>query len=249
VLEQSLDRPLHRVEPRLQSLLRLGTYQVLCLDIHPAAVVDESVKLARGNGMERSASFVNAVLRQVCRRVEARKLEFPSLADDPKGHLVHWGSLPEWLAERWLAQLGAEGAAALAQACNKAPPRTIRLSAGVDPEAVTRRLGGRATRWAPAGVTGLARDPVSDPGFERGDFTVQDEASQLVPLLLGAEPGECVVDCCAAPGTKSAQLAEIVGPKGEVIALELHASRLSLIWRSAGRLGLRNLRVLERDAA
>ncbi len=250
VLAQTLDRPLKRVEPRLLNLLRLGTYQIVCLERMPnSAVVNESVELARARDLARAASFVNAVLRQVCRRSEAGSLSFPKLHDDPLGHLVQWGSLPDWLAERWLQQFGPGRAAALAEACTRAPPRTIRVSAGFDRDATASRLRGRPTRYAPSGVTGLGRDPVADPGFLRGEFTVQDEASQLVPLLLDAQPGQTVVDCCAAPGTKSVQLAEQVGPKGEVIALELHPSRLSLIHRAAGRLGLSNLRVLPRDAA
>jgi 16S rRNA (cytosine967-C5)-methyltransferase len=76
---------------------------------------------------------------------------------------------------------------------------------------------------------------------------VQDEASQLVPLLLGAARGDTVVDCCAAPGAKTAQLAEIVGERGSVIALELHEARIGLIRRALERTRARNVRVLQRD--
>ncbi len=249
-LAQSLDRPLGRVEPRLASLLRLGAYQLLELEgLRNAAVVDESVKLAQSRGLSRAAGFVNAVLRSLLRRVESGELRYPDPAQDPTGYLRDWGSLPEWLADRWLRQFGLEEATALAKACTQAPPRCVRVSPGVDRDEVVRRLGGRRGDYAPDAVTSLKRDPVRDPAFGRGELTVQDEASQLVPLLLGAEPGDTVVDCCAAPGTKAIQLAQQVGPRGEVVALELHRSRLALIHKAASRLGLSNLRVLQRDAA
>ena len=157
--------------------------------------------------------------------------------------------MPRWLAERWVEELGAEEAAALAMAQLGAPPRTVRVSPGADKDAIAKRLRGRPCTYASDGLTDLQSDPLRDPAFEAGELTVQDEASQLVALLLGAEPGDTVVDCCAAPGTKAVQLAQQVGPHGEVIALELHAGRVPLIGRSAKRLGLRNLRILQRDAA
>ncbi len=249
-LAMSVDRSLGRVEPRVLSLLRLGAYQILQLrGPRNASAVDESVKLARSRGLERAAGFVNAVLRALARRAEAGDLAYPDPSLDPAGYLRDWGSLPEWLADRWLSQFGLAEATALAEACTRPPPRCVRVSPGVDRDEVVRRLGGRPGRYAPAAVTALARDPVGDPGFAAGELTVQDEASQLVPLLLGAEPGDTVVDCCAAPGTKAVQLAQQVGPKGEVIALELRARRLPLIYRAASRLRLENLRVLQRDAA
>ncbi len=244
-----LDRPLERVEPRVRNLLRLSAYQILFMNSVPApAAVDEAVKMARNGGIARASGFINAVLRGLAGRHEAGEVVFPKLEDDPVGCLEQWGSLPRWLAERWVNQYGPEEAAKLAEASFSAPPRTIRVSEGVDREAVAKELNGRLCVYAPHGVTKLGVDPVRRDAFERGDYTIQDEASQLVPLILGAQPGETVVDCCAAPGTKTVQLAEQVGPKGEVIALELHQQRLSLIHRAATRLKLRNLRVLQRDA-
>ncbi|HTO05961.1 MAG TPA: transcription antitermination factor NusB, partial [Myxococcota bacterium] len=249
-LAQSLDRPFQRLEPVVRNLLRLGAYQLLCLpNVPDAAVVDETVSLARKVGVERATGFANAVLRGLARKRDAGELVYPDFATDPIGHVETWGSLPRWLAERLVDQLGANEALAFALACTEAPPRTVRVTARADRDAVAQALGGRPTRFAPRGVTNAALDPVRAEGFDRGDWVVQDEASQLVPLLVGAEPNDTVVDCCAAPGTKSVQLAEQVGPRGEVIALELHRSRIALIHASARRLGLSNLRPLERDVS
>jgi len=248
VLSQCLERDLSRGQWGIRNLFRLAAYQILFLPrVRNAAAVSETIELARAKRLDYAAGFLNAVLRKLVRRAEGPGFTFPDPRENPIGHLTDWGSLPAWLAERWVAELGPREARALAEVCTKAPPRTIRVSAGVDRETVVRRLRGRPCRFAPRGVTGLRLDPVLDPGFARGEFTVQDEASQLVPLLLGAEPEETVVDACAAPGAKAVQLAEQVGPKGEVIALELHEARLALIHRAAHRLGLSNLRVLQRD--
>ncbi len=248
VLRQCLDRDLARTQREVRNLLRLGAYQILFLSrIRNAAAVSETIELARSKGLAHAAGFLNAVLRKLARRAERDGFSFPDPKEDPVGYLTDWGSLPAWLAERWLAELGPEEARALAEVCTKAPPRTIRVSARIDRDAVARRLRGRPCRFAPRGVTGVQLDPVLDPAWVRGELTVQDEASQLVPLLLGAEPEDTVVDCCAAPGGKAVQLAEQVGPKGEVIALELHEARLTLIHRAARRLNLANLRVLRRD--
>jgi 16S rRNA (cytosine967-C5)-methyltransferase len=247
-LEQVLDRPLRKIEPPLRQLVRLGAYQLMALPgARAAAAVDESVKLVKQGELARASGLVNAVLRALARAVENDALRFPSLAEDPLGHLCQWLSLPRWLAERWLAELGPQAAAALAETCLGPPPRSVRVAARADRDALARELGGQPTRFAPRGITGLARDPVSQPAFARGEISVQDEASQLVPLLLGAGSGDVVVDCCAAPGAKTAQLVEQVGERGEVIALELHAARLGLIRRALERTGARNVRVLQRD--
>ena len=249
-LAQTLDRPLARVESRLRNLLRVGAYQLLCMNNIPdPAVVDETVTLARKLGMERATGFANAVLRGLIRKRDENGLAWPDFAADPVGHLETWGSLPRWLAERVVAELGPAEALAFALACAEAPPRTVRVTARGDRDRIAMELGGRPTRYAPNGVTAATVDPVRAASFDRGETVVQDEASQLVPLLLGAEPNDTVVDCCAAPGSKAVQLAEQVGPRGEVIALELHRSRIALIHQSARRLGLNNLRPLERDAA
>jgi 16S rRNA (cytosine967-C5)-methyltransferase len=249
-LSQSLDRPFGKVEPALRNLLRLGAYQLLCLpNIPDAAVVDETVSLARKLGLERATGFANAVLRGLARKRDAGEIHYPDFATDPVSHIETWGSLPRWLAERLVDQLGPDDARAFAQTCTEAPPRTVRVTKTADLAAVAQALGGRPTKYAPRGVTNAALDPVRAEGFDRGEYVVQDEASQLVPLLLDAQPDDTVVDCCAAPGTKSVQLAEQVGPRGEVIALELHRPRLALIHSAARRLGLSNLRPLERDVA
>ena len=254
LLGQLLDRPLEALDPDVRTLLRLGAYQILFCDSVPAAAaVDETVRSARVLGTERASGFLNAVLRKLARVADA--LPLPALADDPLGHLEHALGLPRWIASLWLRDLGPDEAAALAAASNAAPPLTVRANrARISRDALvaelrTRFPAARPCRFAPDGVVlGHGGQPGADPAFVAGLCTVQDEASQCVVELLDPQPGERVLDACAAPGTKTTALAERVGEAGLVVALDRSERRLALVGRAARRLGQENVTALVRDA-
>jgi 16S rRNA (cytosine967-C5)-methyltransferase len=164
--------------------------------------------------------------------------------------------MPRWLAESWLRLWEPEEAAALCQALNALPPRTVRANrVRISRDALVEELQLRhpnavACRLAPDGVVlGRRGDPGRDPAFLEGRCTVQDEASQLVIELLDPQPGERVLDTCAAPGAKSTGIAERIGPAGSVLALDRHPRRLGLLRRDLRRLGLENVRTAVRDAS
>jgi 16S rRNA (cytosine967-C5)-methyltransferase len=254
LLGHATDRPLAELEPGVRTLLRLGAYQILFCDSVPtSAAVDQTVRSARVLGAGRAAGLVNAVLRRLAQRTE--EIPLPKLADDPLAHLEHALGLPRWLAERWLADYGPVEAAALAVASNAVPPLTARANTGrTSRDALLATLRprfpeARACNFAPAGlVLGHGGRPGADPAFVEGLFTVQDEASQLVVELLDPQPGERVLDVCAAPGTKTTAIAERVGPAGLVVATDRSERRLALVGRAARRLGLENVTALPRDA-
>jgi 16S rRNA (cytosine967-C5)-methyltransferase len=255
LLSQLLDRELEKLEPLVANALRLGAYQVvLCERVPDTAAVDQTVRCVRAAGAERATGFVNAVLRRLA--AEHARIALPSLERDPLGHLCHALSLPAWLASRWLERFGAAEAAALASASNRVPPLTVRANptrttpAQLLAELCERWPEAASCRFAPAGIVlGRRGNPALDPAFLGGRFTVQDEAAQLVVALLDPQPGERVLDACAAPGGKATAIAELLAGGGEVLALDRHARRLDLVRRQARRLGLANLRCLERDAA
>ena len=251
-LSACCDRPLPLLEPAVLTLLRLGAYQLLFLDVPPRAAVDESVRCAQAMGWARASGLVNAVLRQLARKQET--LTFPELATDPLAHLVHALSLPEWIAQRWLDALGPVEAAALAQAANETPPLTARAN----PLLTTREalLAELSPRWrdvklashAPLALSlGHGVDPGSDLAFREGRFTIQDEASQLVVELLDPRPGEHVLDVCAAPGAKTSAIAERVGASGLVVACDRNQRRLDLVGRAVRRLALTNVHLAHAD--
>jgi len=249
------DRPLESLQPVVLSLLRLGAYQIRRLDRIPdSAAVDQSVRLARAAGVERAAGLANAVLRRLCR--EGDDLNPPSLDTDPVGHLRDALSLPEWIAERWVARYGAEDAAALARASNEPAPLTVRTNlrrvsaADLLSELRERSPEARPTEFAEGGISlGHHGDPGQDPALLEGRFTIQDEGSQLVVAALDPQPGERILDLCAAPGAKSTAIAERIGETGEVIAVDRNGRRLGLLGREARRLGLRNITTRELDAS
>jgi len=249
-----LDRDWGSLEPRVATLLRVGAYQIALAERVPvSAAVDQSVRCAHALGIERAAGLVNAALRRLAREIGS--IPFPPLSTDPVGHLTHALSLPAWIAERWVRQLGAEEAAALAAASNRAAPLTVRVNPQrAEPQRLLEELHSRFPEarpcpYAPLGLRlGPHGRPGEDPAFLDGRFTVQDEASQLVVELLEPRPGEHILDLCAAPGTKTTALAERVGPGGCVVAVDRNRRRLALVGRACQRLGLENVRLQLLDA-
>jgi 16S rRNA (cytosine967-C5)-methyltransferase len=254
LLSQVLDRDLEKLEPLVATALRLGAYQLIFSERVPAtAAVDESVRCVRAAGAERATGLVNAVLRRLA--AEHDQIQLPALDDDPVAHLTHALSLPPWIAERWLERYGPAEAAALASASNEAPPLTVRVNRRRG--SVAALLSELSDRFPDAAPCRVARDgvvlgrrgnPGLDPAFLAGRYTVQDEASQLVVGLLDPQPGERVLDTCAAPGGKATAIGERVGDSGHVLALDRHAGRLGLVLRAARRLALSNVSCAERDA-
>lgn len=242
-------RPVEELSPDVRALLRLGLYQLCFLDRVPDhAAVNETVALAS----RKTAGYVNAVLREEIRR--GKTLPLPG-EDDRAAWLAVRYSVSQGLAERLLADLGNEKATAFLNALETPPPLTLRVNtlrtereklldalqkAGFDAHPTARsRTGILLPRGA--AVREL-------PGFDEGLFFVQDEASQLAVEALDARPGMRAVDVCACPGSKSFGIAMEMENRGEVLACDLHASKLSLVSGGAERLGIGILSVLARDA-
>ncbi len=206
-------------------------------------------------GSSRASGLVNAVLRRLAR--EWKQLELPSLETDPLEHLTHALSMPQWIAKRLLDLYGPEQAAAFAKASNQPAPITIRANRlRISRDELLERvhetdLDATPCSIAPDGIrlSHTGRDPGCDPDFREGLYTVQDEASQLIIGLLDPQPGEQILDTCAAPGTKTTGIAERLGDSGIVLALDRNARRLGLVSRAARRLSLPAIHVLHRDAS
>lgn len=249
-----VDQDLDKLEPLVATALRLGAYQLLFTERVPVtAAVDQSVRCIRAAGVERATGLVNAVLRRLA--TDHATVKLPSIEDEPVAHLTHALSLPRWLAERWIESYGVEEAAALVRASNVAPPLTVRANrlhgdaAELLPELREQFPEAAACRFARDGIVlGRKGNPACVPAFMTGRFTVQDEASQLVVGLLDPQPGERILDVCAAPGGKTTAIAERVGEKGATVAVDRHPRRLRLVERAARRLGLSRIRTVPRDA-
>ncbi len=241
VLAGLASRPLGHVTPGVLDALRLGAYQLLFTRVAPHAAVSESVELAR-RVEPRSAGFANAVLRRLQR-------EGPPPEPDPVADAAAWltsvGSLPAWLAERWLGQLGPGPAVARARALLVAPPTHVRLNPRVPDAGAQVRAAGVELRPTAVPDALEAEGPVVGLA-ERGLLYVQDAASQLVARLAAAEG--LVLDACAAPGGKSLLIADLGGPRARVVAAELSRRRLATLVRLGSRWGATNVLPLAADA-
>jgi 16S rRNA (cytosine967-C5)-methyltransferase len=246
VIRRATGRHAKDLDRRARTLLRLGIYQLAFMDRIPApAAVHATVALAGGDAGRRG--FVNAVLRALAR----------DGVPEPPADAAHFGprfGLPDWLAARWLERLGPEGAEALARHADAPAPLTLRVNTTrIAPEDLADRLEAAGlevtpSAWVPDALRVAGHVPVREiPGYAEGLWYVQDEAGQLVARLVGARPGERVLDACAAPGGKATQLAAAVGDKGEIVALEPDAGRLERLAANVLRLGAANVRVVRGD--
>lgn len=235
-------QPLAKLENRVLLLLRLGAYQILCLDRVPdSAAVDTTVQLTRQLKLERATGFVNGILRALGRGKAA--LTWPNPERAPLAHLQHTLSLPPWLAERWLLELGAAEAQQLASTLLEPAPFSVRVNTlKTDRASFLAALTaaghhGEPTRFAPEGVIIRERAPAPLPGDAQGWYQVQDEASMLVAHLLAPQSGEKLLDACAAPGGKTTHLAALTGNRAAITALDLYPQRVRLVGQGAARLG------------
>lgn len=255
-LDQVAIRPMERLPMRVSLILRLGAYQLLYLERIPAsAAVNESVKLAkkisRGRGRD-WGDFVNGVLRALLREPPT---PWPDAAGDPLRALSIRYSCPAWLVARWLERHGYAKAEALCCAALEIPPLTLRCNTlrisrdALAAELVHAGLGVTPTTISLVGLRLGKSGAVSElPLFREGGFYVEDEAAQLVPLILDPQPGEYVLDACAAPGGKATHLAALMRNCGEIVAVDPSASRLKLLTENCRRLGVRIIRPLVADA-
>jgi 16S rRNA (cytosine967-C5)-methyltransferase len=218
-------RPVRKLDPPVLAALRIGAYQLGYLDSVPAhAAVNDSVELVRAARLERAVPFTNAVMR----RLAAGIAEL--LAGLPDGPLKE--SYPDWIYDVWRRDFGETEALALMRAQNEAPETVVRLVRGEAP-------------GEPAGLPGAFRvDRVDEQALAEGRIWPQSVGSQLAGLAVGALPGERILDVCAAPGGKTAQLAALVAP-GEVVAVEVHAGRARQLSENARLLGADNVQVVE----
>jgi 16S rRNA (cytosine967-C5)-methyltransferase len=250
LIEQLADRRVSALDPPVLAALRLGLYELLYLRGAPDyAVVAEAVELAKAHGRS-GHGLVNAVLRRVAR--EGPDTLLSTLSDDTPAHAAVKHSHPEWIARLWWDALGAEEARAL-MACDNEPGEVaVRANTLVtDAPTVAAQLPVR-THGDPQLPEAIVLDEPFDahgsPLWQQGAFLAQARAAMLVAHTLHPQPGERVLDLCAAPGGKSTHLAALMGGRGEVLAVERNRRRAGALERTAQRLRATNVQVELADA-
>jgi 16S rRNA (cytosine967-C5)-methyltransferase len=246
----------HRIDPPVLNVLRVAVFQLAFMDRIPAsAAVNTAVEITKSAAKPWAAAFVNAVLRKAA--TGHASVPFPNPETEPVRALATDGSLPLWLAERWVGRHGYPQAAELCAAVNTLPPLTVRANAlKTDREALAGALRSQAraaepTAFAPDGVRVEALQPRIPElaSFRDGWFQVQDEAAQLVSLLLAPRPGEQVLDACAGRGGKTGHLAALMANRGEIIAIDNSRARLDQLETEMRRLGVGIVTAREADLA
>lgn len=247
-------RPLSDADPFLCNLLRVTLYQLIFLDRIPAyAAVDEAVEIAKQRS-GKAAGFVNGVLRNFLRQNNNDAGAAPT--DQTAGALSEELSHPEWLVKRWLADFGAQDAISLMRANNERAPLVVRVnSLKCNREELIQRfqsagITAEPTQLSPQGISLSSGAGIEKlPGFADGRFQVQGESSQLVTYLLGPQPGERILDVCAAPGGKSTHIAEMMRDEGELISLDSSVRGIDRIRENIARLRLRSIHAVRGDAS
>jgi 16S rRNA (cytosine967-C5)-methyltransferase len=233
-LEAEIDRHRPRrdpIEPFTRACLLTASYELLHTVEKPWAILDETVGLVRRTRAEGLSRFANAVLRKIA---NAR----PASPARPRA-LV----LPAWLEALLVSDLGPERARAFAAERPMPPPTTLRARVPRDLlVAAIREVRPEAelTLGAMSAHAILARgvgDPRRLPGFDRGELTMMDEASQLVAQAVGARPGERVLDACAGRGGKTLALLDDMDGRGALVACDDHPEKLLRMDDELRRLG------------
>lgn len=245
---EQIARPVAELDAPTLTALRLGLYQLAYLrNAAPHAIVGESVELAKGH--RGGHALVNAVLRRTLRE------GLPALPSDdtPQGAAIAH-SYPQWLVELWWERFGAGETRALLRAGNEAGELALRVNTLVATPAEVREQLGVPT--SPAGdelpeglVVSGPFDAHAHPLYRRGAYIAQSRAAMLVARALDPQPGERVLDLCAAPGGKTTHLAALMGNDGEVVAVERHGRRAQALQRTCERLGATSIAVRTGDAA
>ena len=242
-------RPLHRLPAVVAAILRLGAYQMRYLDRIPvSAAVNESVKLAKGVKGRDWSGVVNGILRNLDRA----KIEWPDMAHDPVNGLSVTYSCPNWLTQRWIDRWGLETAEAMCRHTLTIPPLTLRTNTlRCSREQLEARLEEEGYKVSRTSVSpqGLILEKCGSlqalPVLQEGWCYVEDEAAQLVPLLLDVKPGQRVLDACAAPGGKCSHIAALMQNQGEIVATDPEPRRLKRLASNLDTLGITCVKTVE----
>lgn len=251
VISAYLSQPLEKLDRQVRTVLEMGAYQLMYMDVPDSAAVNESVQLIKKLKKSSAAGLVNAVLRRIIR--EGKKI--PPVKGGRYDEMSVNYSCPKELVQRICEGYGEENARALLESALMPSVCTLRVNTlKTDADSLISSLAGRGISAAKSDFDPNAvicenlRDVENDPDFAAGNYHVQDYSSQLCCKAVSPEEGDTVIDICAAPGGKTFTMAEMMGGKGSIFACELHEKRTGLIRRGAERLGISCITAVTNDA-
>ena len=253
VLDRVSKKPMAKCKPMIRVILRMSAYQMLYMDKVPeSAAVNEAVKLCGKLAVKELCPFVNAVLRNLS-KLGKEALDFSEISDNIKRLSITY-SVPEWIVSMFVKEQ--PGAESLLKALNERSATTVYIA---DTEKTEEIL----LAWKDAGLT-FEESPLVDgayrfealegarmlPGFNEGHLLIMDESSMIAALATGIKKGDDLtfVDCCAAPGGKSAFVAKKMMPHGKVLSRDLSENKAEYLSENFERLKLTNTEITVWDA-
>ncbi len=253
IAQAYIKAPIKQQAVEIRAALFLGFYQLTEMSSVPDfAAVDETVSAVKNIISEKSAGFVNAVLRAYL--MQPKKVRFPDKAKEPLQHLSVFYSYPVWLVRRWLERLGSEETESLLRAGNRRSKIFFKiLKSKISRDEAMRMLSNNSVEISPGDYfpdyfsSNDAGTILNHELFTSGYLIVQDESQGLPLYLLDPPPGSTVLDLCAAPGGKTIGLADRVGETGRIIAVDYNPQRLNELKKNIDRTGLKNMEIRESD--
>lgn len=256
ILDQFSKVPVSKMKPFIRNLLRMSVYQLLFMDGVPdSAVCSEAVKLAGKRGFSALKGFVNGVLRNIARN--QKSIAYPDREKDAASYLSVRYSMPKWLVEKFMTELGEEKTESMLKGFLTVSPVTVRVKESLSKEerkawkAALLERGVKVTEH-PLLPYAYRLEGTEDirllPGFAEGFFMVQDVSSMLVCEAAGIRKGDTVLDVCASPGGKALHAGEKLLGSGRVFAGDLTENKVSLIRENIDRMKLSNTKALVWDA-
>jgi len=244
----------NKINPTVLNILRLALFQIIYLDrIPPSAAVNTAVDLAKTAGAPWVTGYVNALLRKAARQYP--EVALPDIRQNPVSAMAVRKSFPTWIIRQWMKRYGADNTALLCDSVNTIPPITVRANTlRASREQLAEAIAGKAdcvepTVYAPDGIT-FTNPAASIPefdAFKAGWFQVQDEAAQLVSLLLDPQPADTVLDACAGLGGKTGHIAQLMNNEGVLVALDVSESKLLRLSAAMQRLGVSIVSTVRHD--
>ena len=270
-------RAIKRIPDKLLNFIRIGIYELVYVpETQEYSIVNETVENAKILAGQKQAGFVNAVLRQVTRRIKNRQIplsqaetkrtlvqtpskgcEFDTnFLPDPEQSLADYlsvtFSLPKWIVSDWIEEYGQEPAQQICQASNRKPsiylrPNTLKTTAQKIAEMLNKENIDCEIAEGTMIKIKSPRAITNLPGFAEGLFVVQDITASQPVRILNPQPNWTILDLCAAPGVKTTQLAEASGDSATIIATDIDSRRLEMAKESIARLGIKSVRITATD--
>ena len=241
--------------PKLRWLLHIGLYQLLKMDKVPySAAISTSVEVAKQTDLKGLSGAINAILRNASRKLQDKN--FPIIPNNNIDRISYKESIPNWLVKEIIDWFGLEKASNIAASFNKRPTIDLRinpLKASVDEiikdlqkediqaSKINNLKNGIQLKTKSRSIRDL-------PGYEEGKWVIQDRSSQWVSTLLDPKKGEKILDACAAPGSKTTHIAEIIEDNGEIWAFDRSEVRLKILKENLKRLNIKSVQVHQQDS-